>query len=366
MMSFNINFIALFLGFLFVLLLSFVITFRLLKKSSRAKSEFSLRRYPSNPILSPNAEHAWESFGRFNPAATKDDAGNVHLLYRAVGSDGVSRVGYASSKDGVNFDDELPHPVFVMENPRRDIPSSFERYDQVLYPSGGSWGGSEDPRMVRIDGRIYVTFNAFDGWDFIRIAVISIRESDFWNKQWKWSRPMFISPAKEIHKNWVLFPEKINGKFALLHSISPEVQIDYVDRLEDLAYGRRVINSRFGCHTPRKGWDSFRRGVGPPPIKTSKGWLVFYHAINKEDAHRYKLGAILLDLDNPRKVIAEAPEPLLVPDMWYENDWKPGTVYACGAVVKDDTLFVYYGGGDKYVCVATAPLQKILGKLVAV
>ena len=322
-----------------------------------------LGRHPKNPILRPNSENVWESCGRFNPAAIQDDAGNTHILYRAVGSDGVSRLGYASAIDGVHFDDTLSYPVFVMPSPRCNVPVSLQRHDLVLYPSGGSWGGSEGPRMVRLGGRIYVTFNAFDGWDFIRIGVISIDENDFLEKRWKWSCPLFISPKKEIHKNWVVFPEKIGGKFAILHSISPEVQIDYVDHLEDLGHGRRVSKSRFGHHSPRKGWDSFRRGVGPPPLKTSKGWLVLYHAINKRDSHRYKLGALLLDLDNPRKVIAESPEPLLVPDMWYENDWKPGIIYACGAVIKDDTLFVYYGGGDKHVCVATAPLQKILKKL---
>ena len=126
------------------------------------------------------------------------------------------------------------------------------------------------------------------------------------------------------------------------------------------------MKSGLGYEAPRRGWDSFRRGVGPPPLRTPQGWLVFYHAIDKKDAHRYKLGALLLDLDNPRKVIAQSPEPLLVPDTWYENDWKPGIVYACGSIIKDDTLFVYYGGGDKHVCVASAPLQKILKSLVVV
>ena len=364
MLSLNINFISLFFGLLFVFLLLFVMIARMRAKFKGGVSNFLLARHPNNPILSPNSKHAWEAGGRFNPAAIKDDAGNVHLLYRAAGSDGISRIGYTSG-NGINFKDELPYPVFVMES-HRDIPTSLQRHDLVLYPSGGSWGGSEDPRMVRLDGRIYVTFNAFDGWDFIRIAAISIDEADFWEKRWRWSRPLFISPEKEIHKNWVLFPEKIGGKFAILHSISPEIQVDYVDRLEDLAQGRSVIKSRFGYHAPRRGWDSFRRGVGPPPLRTPQGWLVFYHAIDKKDAHRYKLGALLLDLDNPRKVIAQSPEPLLVPDTWYENDWKPGIVYACGSIIKDDTLFVYYGGGDKDVCVASAPLQKILKSLVVV
>lgn len=366
MLPLNINFITLFFGFFLVLLLSYVLTRRLRRVHVKSKAALLLKRHPKNPILSPNSGNVWESCARFNPAAIADDAGKVHLLYRAIGSDGVSRVGYTSGKDGITFDEELPYPVFVMQSPRRGVALSLQRHDPVLYSSGGSWGGVEDPRMVRIGGRIYVTFNAFDGWDFIRIGVTSIDENDFWGKRWKWSPPMLLSPEREVHKNWVLFPEKIGGKFAILHSISPEVQVDYVDRLEDFASGRHVIVSRFGHHAPRKGWDSFRRGVGPPPLKTEKGWLVFYHAIDKKDEHRYKLGVLLLDLHNPRKVIAESSEPLLAPDMWYENDWKPGVVYACGAVIKDDVLFLYYGGGDKHVCVASAPLEKILKKLKAV
>lgn len=333
-------------------------------KRRRAKLA-PLRRFIRNPILIPNPEHVWESRATFNPGAFEDSAGRVHLLYRAIGEDGVSRIGYARSDDGVRFRPDSPYPVFSMQAPRRGITLADKRHDLRLYPSGGSWGGSEDPRIVLIDGRIYVTMNAFDGWDFIRIGVISIDEQDFLAKRWRWSKPLLISPEKEINKNWVIFPEKFGGRFAILSSVTPDVQVDYVDRLEDLAEGRQKIRSRFSNES-RRGWDTFRRGIGPPPLKTDKGWLVLYHAIDKRDPSRYKLGALLLDLADPRKVIGRAHEPLLVPDMWYENDWKPGIVYACGAVVKDGTLYVYYGGGDKYVCVAGAPLEKILSMLLPV
>jgi predicted GH43/DUF377 family glycosyl hydrolase len=75
------------------------------------------------------------------------------------------------------------------------------------------------------------------------------------------------------------------------------------------------------------------------------------------------LGAMLLDLKDPKKIISRSKEPILEPEMWYENDWKPGVVYSCGALIKNDTLFVYYGGGDKHVCVATSSLEKIFDKL---
>lgn len=325
----------------------------------------NIKRHNKNPVMSPQAHNEWETVGTFNPAAIQDKSGKVHLLYRAVGSDGVSRIGYASSKDGLNIDERLTHPVFAMLKPRQNIvqemPEDLKKIDPIMYPSGGSWGGCEDPRVVQIDGKIYMTFNAFDGWDFIRIGVSIIKADDFFEKKWRWSKTLLISPKNEVNKNWILFPEKINGKFAILHSITPEVQIDYVNRLEDLDRGKDKIKSKFTQEKSIDRWDSIVRGAGPPPIKTDKGWLVLYHAMSKDEPHiGYKMGALLLDLNDPRNVIARSPSPILVPSEWYENDWKPGVVYACGATIKDNILYVYYGGGDKHICVAHTPINKML------
>jgi predicted GH43/DUF377 family glycosyl hydrolase len=322
----------------------------------------TLVRHKKNPIISPHPHNAWESEAIFNPASLVDDNGHIHLIYRAIGSDGVSRLGYGYSEDGIHFNGRLDVPIFSLGDPRNNE-KQIKIYDPVLYPSGGSWGGCEDPRVVRINGRIYITFNAFDGWDFIRIAAVSISDKDFFDKKWKWSKPILISPPNQINKNWVLFPEKINGKFAILHSISPKVQIDYVNKLEELEKGDHVIKSQFKQDPTKKGWDTWVRGVGPPPLRTEKGWLVLYHAMDHRDPNKYKLGAMLLDLKDPKKIISRSKEPILEPEMWYENDWKPGVVYSCGALIKNDTLFVYYGGGDKHVCVATSSLEKIFDKL---
>lgn len=333
------------------------------KKVVKKKKDLELNRSISNPILKPRNDKNWDNEGSFNPAAIKI-GDETHLLYRAVGGDGVSRVGHASSHDGMIFDDRSEFPIFVMDNPRKlhSLPES-QRYNPVMYPSGGSWGGCEDPRVVNIDGTLYMTFNAFDGWDFIRIGVSSIKEKDFKDKKWNWSRTTLISPAGQINKNWVLFPEKINGKFAILHSLSPQVQVDYVDNLDQLGSGAIKIESKFGQKSPRETWDTWIRGAGPPPLKTKEGWLVFYHATNKADPHRYKVGILLLDLKNPTRVLARSKGPVLLPDKWYENDGKPGIVYACGAILEKDKVNVYYGGGDKYVCMASAPLKDILSYL---
>jgi predicted GH43/DUF377 family glycosyl hydrolase len=329
------------------------------KREGKKRSKvLNLKRFQKNPIMSPRMTQDWEIQGVFNPAAVKI-GDTTYLLYRAVGRDGVSKIGYCLSEDGETIREQGSYPIFALNTPRLDTPNPNYHFDPILYPSGGSWGGCEDPRAVELEGRIYMTFNAFDGWDFLRIGVTSIDKKDFISRRWNWAKPIFISPPGEIHKNWVIFPEKINGKFAVLHSVNPEVQIEFVDNLNLLSKEVK-IKSQFGQKAPRKEWDTWVRGAGAPPIKTRHGWLLFYHATNIQDPHKYKLGAMLLDLKDPKKVLHRSPSALLEPDEWYENDWKPGVVYVCGAVINGNQVFVYYGGGDKHTCLATAHLDELI------
>lgn len=319
-----------------------------------------------NPILKPGTS-SWTAEAVMNPAAVVIE-NRTHLLYRAIGMDGISRLGYASSADGIVFDKRLPNPAYVARNPRH-LSMHLRRYSPVMYPSGGSWGGCEDPRMVVINGRVYVTFNMFDGWDFIRVAVISISKEDFVKERFShWDGPHILSKPGEVQKNWVLFPEKIAGKFAILHSIAPHIEIAYRDSIEAVGTAEPFVDSWVGARKDlparENGWDSFIRSAGPPPVRTDKGWLLFYHAINERDPGRYQLGAMLLDLVDPTKVLYRAAAPVLSPNEQYENNGKPGIVYACGAVVRDGELFVYYGGADKVVCVATTPLNDFLDALI--
>ena len=111
-------------------------------------------------------------------------------------------------------------------------------------------------------------------------------------------------------------------------------------------------------------WDTWIRGAGPPPLKTKDGWLLLYHAMDVRDPNRYKLGAMLLDLNDPTKVLYRSRTPILEPDVYYENQgFKAGVVYSCGAVVKDGELYVYYGGADSVTCVAMANLDTFLDEL---
>ena len=325
----------------------------------RKKTKLDLIRHQGNPILAPQGENHWEARAAFNPTALLVD-GKIHILYRAIGADDRSVIGYAASSDGFHIDKRLPHPVYL------DIRMPKAGYEiQIPYSSGGGTnGGSEDPRVTLIGDRVYMIYTAFDGWGSLRLDLTSIRLDNFLNHVWKWKSPVHISPPGEIHKNWTLFPEKIGGKFAILHSIVPNIGIAYFDNLDELD-GESFIKSSF-LGGGRKGeWDNRMRGVGPAPIKTKHGWLVLYHAMDKNDPNRYKLGAMLLDLADPNNILYRSNQPILEPDEWYENQgFKSGVVYCCGAVVKDSKLIVYYGGADTVACAAVADLDIFLRELM--
>ncbi|MFA4975623.1 MAG: hypothetical protein WC839_02605 [Candidatus Paceibacterota bacterium] len=344
---------------------------KLVKKSIKVSK---LVRSPKNPIIEPSG-YAWESQAVLNPAAIYLD-GRVHLFYRALGDDGISRIGYASSTDGINFGERLTYPVYFVENAeemKKHWPfTSPARYDTALYSSGGGWGGCEDPRTVLIEGNIYMTFNMFNGWNSMRVAVTSIKEEDLLNKKWFWKNFSYLSRDGDRQKNWVLFPEKINGKFAIFHNLDKgnpsQVDVAYVNKLDN---SETPMGSALGSEAPDPqllpdhivAWHKRTRSAAAPPIKTKDGWLLLYHAMDKDDGGRYKLGVMLLDLKDPSKVIYRAQHPILEPDEWYENDWKPGIIYASGALVREGKLFVYYGGGDKHIAIASIKLSDLINSM---
>lgn len=323
------------------------------RRSGKKASPLILVKPPENPILTPKAENGWEAWQTFNPGVISLD-GKIHFLYRAIGEDGISRLGYAVSNDSFTIDERLSYPVYEHKIKERV-------FNIFSYFSGGSWGGAEDPRITQVDDEdtLYMTYTACD--DGLRVGLTSIKVKDFLNKKWKWKPSVLISPPGEVHKNWVIFPEKIGGRYAILHSLNPEIKIDYVDSLE---FEDGVYITSFHGGGPRKNcWDKWIRGVGPVPIKTKYGWLVFYHAMDN-DWSKYKVGAMLLDLEDPTKVLHRSPEPILEPREPYENNgYKQGVVYASGAVVKDGKLLIYYGAADNYISVAYADFEEFLGAL---
>ncbi|MBI4235453.1 glycosidase [Candidatus Peregrinibacteria bacterium] len=313
------------------------------------------KKHEENPIILPQSDNGWEAWQTFNPGAIFLED-KVHFLYRAIGHDGISRFGYAASNDGFIVDERLPYPVYE----HRLTKPVFNYYS---FASGGSFGGAEDPRIVRVDkeNTLYMTYTACD--EGLRVALTSIKVQDFLEKRWEWKSSKLISPPGEIHKNWVIFPEKINGKYAILTSINPEISIEYLDDLE--FKNDRCIESDFTGSCRKNCWDTCVRGAGSPPIKTNYGWLLFYHAIDELDPGKYKVGVMLLDLSDPTKILHRSKEPILEPEEVYENDgFKTGVVYASGAVVKNGEILIYYGAADSYVGVAYANFEKFLEELM--
>lgn len=325
------------------------------KRKIKGGSALELVKSQENPIIEPRTKNEWEAWQTFNPGVILLDD-KVHFLYRAIGQDGISRLGYVASSDGFSVDERLPYPVYEHRVTRRE-------FNVYSYFSGGSWGGAEDPRVVRVgeEDTLYMTYTACDNG--LRVALTSIKLQDFLNKKWKWKPPVLISPPGEVHKNWVIFPEKINGRYAILHSISPGISIDYFDSLEQFD-GTTFIKSYYNGELRKNCWDGWVRGVGPVPLKTKYGWLVFYHAMLANDFSKYKVGVMLLDLNDPTKILVRSPEPVLEPDQIYENNgFKAGVVYASGAVVKGGNLLLYYGAADSYVGVAYAPFGEFVEAL---
>lgn len=308
--------------------------------------KIKLKRYEGNPILKPTRRW-WETKWVYNNAAILDQD-KVKILYRARGDDFISRFGYAESSDGFRIDKRSKLPVFDA-----DPQNEFERL------------GVEDPRITKIGDTFYIiyiaislypsykqvpSFNLCDGPPWRARAAVATTK-DFCSFQ-----RMGIILADEDQKDAMLFPEKIKGKFALLHRRYPDICLAYSDDLQ--AWSDHTI-----ILTPRKGsWEDERVGGGAPPIKTEKGWLEFYHAADREFV--YRIGVMLLDLNDPTRIIGKLDYPVLEPEMEYEkNGLVPNVVFTCGVVEKNGQYLVYYGAADSVIGVATIDKDELLAAL---
>ena len=313
--------------------------------------KIKLERFPRNPVLEPEPKHSWESKAVFNPGALYED-GKVHLMYRAMSENDTSVLGYASSSDGFTFDERLDEPIYV---PRED----FEKK------------GCEDPRLTKFDDTIYMCYTAYDGKSEPRVALTSIAISDFLAKHWNWAKPVLISPPGVGDKDAAIFPKKIKGKYAILHRVGTSIWLDLVDSLS-LEEGTCIFEEGTCIKgnvimSPRQEKPPAEKiGIAAPPIETESGWLLLYHIVaKKDDKLYYSVSAALLDIDDPAYVIARRKTPLLEPEMPYEKEGQvANVVFPCGAVVINDRLFVYYGGADKVIGVATVTFPELLEGLL--
>ena len=314
--------------------------------NSMTRKDQLLQRYEKNPIITPRPGVAWEVGGTIN-AATIELNGKIYIIYRAVADKNVSTFGCAISSDGFTIDERFDEPIYRGK-------SVYE-----TNVSGIEYSGAEDPRVSEVGDRLYFFYTAYNG-KVARVAVISIKTQDFLNRKFDaWSEPSVISPDYVDDKDSCIIPEPIDGKYMVFHRIGLNVCADFVPSLEFKHPIIRCIEI-FG---PRPGmWDGAKVGISAPPIKTKKGWLLFYHGIS--DHKVYRVGVMLLDLKNPTQVIARCASPILEPEMNYEmSGVVPHVVFPCGTIVKKDTVYVYYGAGDTVMGVATGSIKEILKAL---
>ncbi|MDO8504418.1 MAG: hypothetical protein Q7S36_01025 [Candidatus Liptonbacteria bacterium] len=316
----------------------------LLWKMTRPISSIRFLWNNEKQIMAPVKTHPWESKAIFNPAAIYL-GGKTHLLYRAMSEDNTSVFGYASSKNGIDIDYRSKEPAY---SPR-------EPFEQKLNPGGNS--GCEDPRLTLIGRRIYMCYTAYDGKNSPRIALTSILAEDFIKQEWFWTKPTLISPPEEYDKDACLFPEKIKGKYVIIHRGGYDMDLSFHENLN--FYGGKWLEE-YRWMAPRPGmWDSRKVGISAPPIKTRKGWLILYHGISEDGT--YRVGAALADLRDPAKIIARTDESIFEPRYSFQKNGQVGNVvFPCGAVVIGKKLIMYYGGADQVIGVASMPLEKLL------
>jgi len=329
-----------------------------------------LKKYEGNPILKPNPENAWEERCVLNPAVIYDEKREEFvMLYRAAGNDERHQIvlGLATSKDGISFTRQSETPAF------------FGAHDE---PEGGC---VEDPRLMRIGDLYYMTYAArayAPGryWLVTDGAPIYLDETDMRGEE----LPFFakenitvsylaatkdfkvykklgrITEATVDDRDVYLFPEKVGGKYVMISRPKfknagvkmPSIWISFGDDL--IEYGKPEL-----LMTGKEWWETQRIGGGTPPIRTERGWFMLYHGV--DDKGIYRVGAVLLDLNDPRKVIARTKDFLMEPEYDYETcGIYEGCVFPTGTVVKDGKLYVYYGTADTYIGLATADFEELV------
>ena len=172
------------------------------------------------------------------------------------------------------------------------------------------------------------------------------------------------------NKDHFFFPKKINGKFALIHRILPDIQVVYFKDFKDLtlSFWKRYLKnlSEYVVLQSKFWYESRNIGGGCPPIETDKGWLIIYHAVDDMDKGKiYRAGAALLDKRNPTKVIGHLDYPLFSPDSkWEKKGWIGNVVFPSGTALFGKKLYIYYGAADNYIAAASVNIDSLLKELL--
>jgi len=335
-------------------------------------------RHPDNPILAPG-RFAWRACVTFNPGVVFAH-GRTWLYERAAGSlrPFCCALGLQVSDDGAHFEPYSAEPVFT--------PAM----------AGSAYGSVQDPRVVALDGRWLMTyaFRPF-AWHSHPTGVgvpesfepsapgFSGRSEDNQTRSGlavsddlvHWRHLCWATEAAQDDRDVILFPERVAGRYALLrrplHLVTPSgtvgepaIRLSYSTDLEHWSPPAFVAG-------PKYAWEGGRIGGATPPIRTDAGWLAFHHGVETVNAATrrviYRVGALLLDLDDPTRVLARTPEPLLEPQAYYERVglYIPNVVFPTGVVLRDGTLWLYYGVCDTAIALATARLDDVLDHVLS-
>jgi beta-1,2-mannobiose phosphorylase / 1,2-beta-oligomannan phosphorylase len=335
-----------------------------------------IEKWSGNPVLTPKGGSNWDSLQVRNPAVIFHED-TFYMLYTATAEKEVENLiylGLATSKDGFHFERFSDKPLL----------SPGDEFD------GFDAGAVEDARVVKIGDTFYITYAGRAlGWAAFHKhgKRLSPPPSDgpTWTKNFRRGALAVSKDMKNFEKrgpitsehlfdaNITLFPEKINGKFAMLHRPSNDIPSFYEGGERPgihITFSEDMVNWENDkvLAKPEFSWEYAKIGAGPPPIKTEAGWLLIYHAVDArviEGPYKrpwvYRAGVMLLELDNPCKVIARSPHYIMEPETVFEMQGTvPNVVFPTGVVQRDDTLFIYYGGADTVCCVATVKTEEIL------
>ncbi len=332
-------------------------------------------------IVLSKTELGFEQEGVLNPALIKIDK-TIHLFYRAVAKGNYSTIGYC----------KLSSPMVVES--RNDTPLLFPQADYELQ-------GLEDPRIVKIESTYYISYTAFDGvnalgamatstdlvnWKKLGIVVPQITYDEFKHfievKGTLHEKYLSFNEYQKSHehhdkklllwdKNLIFFPRKINGKFCFLHRIKPDIQIvvsvNYIEELTAQFWENYFFDfDKYMVLSPMYQHEVSYIGGGCPPIETDAGWLIIYHGVEYTvKGYVYSACASLLDLENPQIEIARLPYPLFFPEKVWELKGEVNNIcFPTGAVLEEDTLYIYYGAADERIAVASVSLKGLLSELL--
>jgi len=293
------------------------------------------QRLSDSPVISPQG-NGWESAGTFNPSVVMLD-GNIVMLYRAQDANGTSRLGYASSTDGIRFT-RRPEPVLSPE-------ADYER-----------GGGVEDPRLVKIDNTFYLTYTAYNKKD-AQLALAVSKDLVHWD------RKGVILPAYKGRWNvgWTkagaILPEKIDGKYWMYYLGTAPDKTDQMG----VASSTALLHWTDALDVPvlprRPGrWDSRVVEPGPAPFLTADGIVLIYNGA--DDSLVYRTGIARFDRKDPRRVLSRTEMPVFAPEAdWEKKGQVPNVVFVEGMIRQANRWLFYYGGADKYIGVARAAAQ---------